>query len=156
MPHEWKIRSMDEADSSAAVEAAQRAKVTTAVWVGRAIREAVMREREPITGEPLEPEPRARTQQDVQIADRVVSLVDAACHLAATRGVPQTVRKTANQTVEQSLRAFSGALEDDALGRPQLISEAPRQILGQPSIVAGGDEPQETLEGAGLVQTEHC
>ena len=53
MAHEWKIRSMDEADSRAAVAAAERAKTTAAVWVGQAIRERLAKEREPINGEVL-------------------------------------------------------------------------------------------------------
>jgi hypothetical protein len=45
MTHEWKIRSMDEADSTEAVKAAQRHNVTTAVWLGQAIRAHVATER---------------------------------------------------------------------------------------------------------------
>ena len=56
MAHEWKIRSMDEADSKAAVAAAERAKVTTAVWVGAAIREKIGRERDEVTGEVTAPD----------------------------------------------------------------------------------------------------
>jgi hypothetical protein len=62
MSHEWKVRSMDEADSRAAVQAAEKMKVTTAVWLGAAIREKLARDREPIQGvvmtttpEPLQP-----------------------------------------------------------------------------------------------------
>lgn len=38
MAHEWKIRSMDEADSKAAVQAAANLNLNTAVWLGQAIR----------------------------------------------------------------------------------------------------------------------
>lgn len=54
MAHEWKVRSMDEADSEAAVEAAGKLKITTAVWLGRAIREKLARDREPIIGQVVE------------------------------------------------------------------------------------------------------
>ena len=61
MSHEWKIRSMDEADSAAASSAAKNMKMTTAAWVGEAIREKVARQREPVQGEvmaqPASPEP---------------------------------------------------------------------------------------------------
>ena len=45
MPQEWKIRSMNEADSREAVRAAERHNTTTAVWLGQAIRQAVATER---------------------------------------------------------------------------------------------------------------
>lgn len=45
MAHEWKVRSMDQADITEAVRAAGRSNVTTGVWLGRAIRAYVATER---------------------------------------------------------------------------------------------------------------
>jgi len=77
MAHEWKIRSMDEADSQEAVKAAQRGNVNVAVWLGQAIRAYVATER----GNAVPAHDMAGPQQETD-QDRLIAM-------AALDGKPQ-------------------------------------------------------------------
>jgi hypothetical protein len=117
MAQEWKIRSMDESDSRSAVAAAERAKVTTAVWVGAAIREKIAREREGMAGEVIEPE--SAPANGVGPTDRRL-LID----ILATGQAPQWLRSN----VARQLGALIGAVPPAPPPRPrQRAIAAPRE-----------------------------
>jgi hypothetical protein len=51
----WEVRNMEDAVTEAAVQAARRAKQTTAAWLTDAINERIAREREAVEGEVIPP-----------------------------------------------------------------------------------------------------
>lgn len=59
---------------------------------------------------------------------------------------PKAVQSDARRALRENLRA---------LRPPELVLEAPRHIRRQPAEIAGGDEPQQPLEGAGIVEAEY-
>jgi hypothetical protein len=103
MPHEWKVRSMDERDSRAAVAAAERAKVTTAVWLGRVIREALERERTVLTGEVLEPEDAAVDPGPSPVADPRVTL-EALITIGTSPELPKWLRQGAARHIGTTIQ----------------------------------------------------
>lgn len=147
----WTIKAFSVDARRRIVRAAEIEGVTVGQWIERRLEDWEAAGGNQVANPVILGAPQAQIQQE---ADRVVSLVAVACQLATTRGVPQTVRKTANETVERSLRAFGGAL-GEASGPSQLVLEAPRHVRRQPAEIAGGDETQQTLEGASVVEAEH-
>lgn len=128
MPHEWKVRSMDETVSRAAVAAAERAHMTTAVWLGQAIQEKVAREREVIEGTVMPPEDanpapppgsdeRPITPMDVLYAPRAPQWLvrGASRRVAAHLGIdPPVSRKPSTRRLaapEPAAGAGTGVLE---------------------------------------------
>lgn len=128
MAHEWKVRSMDERDSRAAVAAADRAKVTTAVWLSRAIRAAIGRERESLDGEVLGPEeavdpgPSPVANPEVRLADLIT--------IGATPGLPKWLRQGAAFHIGTTIH----------VDRPV---RAPRKALQGPGEPPGGVQEAE-------------
>jgi hypothetical protein len=130
MAHEWKIRSMSETISRAAVAAAERAKVTTAVWVGQAIQEKLAREHEVLTGgEVLGPgvglgEGEASPASPVA---RPEVTLEGLIAIAATMTLPQWLRSGAARHIATTIH----------VGWP---TRPPRKALQPPEAPAGEGE----------------
>ena len=121
--HEWKVRSMKTSDSSAAVKAAERAKVTTAVWLGRAIQQAIAREQEPALEGDLElPKWRDRDGSQAVAASPVSNpqvTLDQLVTIAALNVTPKWLRTGALRHIATTIQV------DVPVGRPRKALEAP-------------------------------
>lgn len=60
--------------------------------------------------------------------------------------MPEKLCGAANRSLKDTLRT---------LGAPKLVLEAPRHIGRQPAEIAAGEETEQPLQGAGLVEAEH-
>jgi hypothetical protein len=129
MAQEWKIRSMDEGDSRSAVAAAERSKVTTAVWVGAAIREKIAREREGVTGEVIQPESAPAPANGVGSIDDLFRLAEMARTLTPPNkdSRDSEAMQLARSMVRDRLKALRGT--EEARPRQRAIA-APAPVDG--------------------------
>jgi hypothetical protein len=135
MAHEWKVRSMDEVASRAAVAAAMRAGVNTAEWLAEAINARLAHERDSdgLTGEVLPPGAEVEVETASPVTRPDVEL-DELIRIAATPTLPQWLRSGAAKHIATTIHvSWPSRGPRKALQAPEAedVGKAVDELLGR-------------------------
>ena len=140
----WTIKAFPTEARRRIVRAAEIQGVTVGQWIERRLEEfdqysgnVVVNHVDP--GRQVPPAGLLERAQAVRVLADVVGMLQE-------NSAPRAVQNDARRALRENLRA---------LRPPELILEAPRHIRRQPTEIAGGDEPEQSLQSAGMVEAKY-